>query len=58
MRKISILYLFAFLMVELQVRAQIPLAPSSIQTPNIASLGLFGEIPVSYFSGLPHVEVP
>jgi len=30
----------------------------SIQTPNMSSLGLFGEVPVSYFTGIPNIEVP
>jgi hypothetical protein len=30
----------------------------SIQSPNVASLGLFGEVPVSLFTGLPNIEVP
>lgn len=27
-------------------------------TPNAAGLGLYGEVPVSYFTGLPNIEVP
>ncbi|SDF77552.1 RHS repeat domain-containing protein [Chitinophaga filiformis] len=38
--------------------AQIPLPPATAQTPNIASLGLFGQVPVSYFTGLPQIEIP
>ncbi len=29
-----------------------------VATPNAASLGLYGEIPVSYFTGLPGIELP
>ncbi len=29
-----------------------------IATPNAASLGLYGEVPVSYFTGLPNIEIP
>jgi hypothetical protein len=38
--------------------AQIPLEPKVAQSPNAASLGLFGDVPVSQFSGLPSIEVP
>jgi hypothetical protein len=38
--------------------AQVPTAPKNLQSPNAASLGLYGEIPVSYFTGLPNIEVP
>ncbi|MEO6682207.1 MAG: hypothetical protein ABIN48_05220, partial [Ginsengibacter sp.] len=31
---------------------------ASIQTPGVATLGLFNEMPVSLFTGLPKVEVP
>ncbi len=29
-----------------------------VATPNAASLGLYGEVPVSYFTGLPNIEIP
>ncbi|PWG77983.1 nucleotidyl transferase family protein [Pararcticibacter amylolyticus] len=38
--------------------AQIPLAPANIQSPNAASLGMYGQIPISYFTGLPRIEIP
>ncbi|PWG81601.1 RHS repeat domain-containing protein [Pararcticibacter amylolyticus] len=41
-----------------RVSAQIPLAPANVQSPNAASLGMFGEIPVSYYTGIPSIEVP
>ncbi|MFT3945524.1 MAG: RHS repeat protein [Agriterribacter sp.] len=40
------------------VRGQIPKAPLNIQSPNIASMGMYGEYPVSPFTGLPTIEIP
>ena len=31
---------------------------TNVQTPNVASLGIYGEIPVSPFTGTPSVTVP
>jgi len=39
-------------------KAQIPEAPTNLQSPNAAGLGLFGEIPVSFFTGLPEIAIP
>ncbi len=39
-------------------KAQIPKDALNIQSPNVASLGLFGEIPVSYFTGVPGITIP
>jgi hypothetical protein len=41
-----------------QVRAQIPKEPVSVTSPNAASLGLYGEVPVSFFTGMPNIELP
>lgn len=38
--------------------AQIPGAATNLQSPNTASLGLYGEVPVSYFTGIPNIEIP
>jgi len=38
--------------------AQILGEPASIQSPNTANLGLYGEMPVSLFTGMPSIEVP
>jgi len=38
--------------------AQIPANPVNIQSPNVASLGLFGKIPVSNFTGVPNISIP
>ena len=32
--------------------------PVNIQSPNVASLGLYGDVPVSYHSGTPQVNIP
>lgn len=40
------------------VFAQIPQEPPNAKSPNAASLGLYGEIPVSYFTGVPNIEIP
>lgn len=29
-----------------------------VPTPNTAGLGLYGEVPVSYFTGVPNIEIP
>ncbi|MDR0938893.1 MAG: hypothetical protein LBN29_05995 [Mediterranea sp.] len=38
--------------------AQIPGPPVNLQSPNVASLGLYGDIPVSLFTGTPSIEIP
>jgi YD repeat-containing protein len=38
--------------------AQIPGPPANLQSPNVASLGLYGDIPVSLFTGTPSIEIP
>ncbi|WP_407430232.1 hypothetical protein, partial [Arcticibacter sp.] len=39
-------------------RAQIPLSPLNVQSPNAASLGIYGKIPVGHFTGVPKIEIP
>lgn len=38
--------------------AQIPASSQSLPSPNVAALGLYGEIPVSKFTGMPDISVP
>lgn len=42
----------------LTANAQVSLALKNLQSPNAASLGLFGKIPVSHFTGQPNISVP
>ncbi|PSL25596.1 T9SS type A sorting domain-containing protein [Dyadobacter jiangsuensis] len=41
----------------LQIQENIPKAPSTIQSPNVASFGSHGEIPVSLYTGKPEISV-
>lgn len=52
------LVLFFFLLCSLGSFSQIPGPPKGAQSPNMMSLGLFGEVPVSYFTGVPNINVP
>ncbi|SEK63878.1 YD repeat-containing protein [Parapedobacter koreensis] len=40
------------------LQAQIPSVPMSLPSPNAASLGLYGEYPVSHFTGTPQISIP
>lgn len=40
----------------LQIQENIPKAPGSIQSPNVASFGAYGEIPVSLYTGKPEIS--
>ncbi len=38
--------------------AQIPTPAPALPSPNVANLGLYGEIPVSHFTGTPDITIP
>lgn len=38
--------------------AQISLAPKAAPSPNTASLGIYGSIPVGYYTGVPQINIP
>jgi YD repeat-containing protein len=48
--------LFAFL--PLFLNSQMKNITHTVPSPNASSLGLYGEIPVSYFTGVPDISVP
>jgi hypothetical protein len=59
MRKLKILFivLCAFVYTE-HIYGQLPEVPKSVLSPNVASLGLYGDIPVSYYTGVPNINIP
>jgi YD repeat-containing protein len=38
--------------------AQVQPVPPAMPTPNAANLGLYGDVPVSHFTGTPNIDVP
>jgi len=42
----------------LTVQAQLAREPVNVQSPNAGSLGLYGEVPVSHFTGVPSIQIP
>lgn len=50
--------LFIFIWIYLPLPAQRPQAPTTALSPNAASLGLYGDVPVSYYTGVPNIEIP
>lgn len=51
---ISILLIFTTILINAQELKQ----PTNIQSPNAASLGNYGDVPVSYFTGTPDISIP
>ncbi|MBG8556145.1 hypothetical protein [Hymenobacter guriensis] len=58
MHKNTILLLLLLFVLFGQLNAQIPQSVPPVQSPTVASLGLFGDVPVSPFTGLPSISVP
>jgi len=38
--------------------SHVPQDPVTLHSPNVAALGMYGEVPVSYFTGVPDIEIP
>jgi YD repeat-containing protein len=53
-----ILYMAISAVISINLYAQIPEPPKSVLSPNAASLGLYGEIPVSHYTGVPDISIP
>lgn len=58
MKRIYLFLLFLLGWYTIPVRAQIPEGPQALPSPNVASLGLYGEVPVSLFTGMPQISIP
>ena len=54
----NILLTVAILLIALNTFSQTATGVPSIESPNTASLGVFGEIPVNLFTGTPDISVP
>lgn len=54
-KKTFLIFLLQFFLLE--TFAQVNLTPT-IPSPNAASLGEYGDLPVSYFTGVPNISVP
>lgn len=53
-----IIIIGSILVLSLLVSAQEPATPITFQSPNVASLGLYRETPVSLYTGTPQIEIP
>lgn len=47
-----------YLMLSIAISAQIPSEPKSLLSPNASSLGEYGEVPVSLYTGVPDIKIP
>jgi len=57
-KKISWLLLSMTICLNLFAQTPIPEGPKNIQSPNVASLGSYLDVPVSLFTGTPNIQVP
>lgn len=59
-QNLHIISLFVALLIirEVRLQAQSPVADQYLVSPGMASLGEYGEIPVSHYTGIPEVSVP
>lgn len=57
MRLKDLLILTAFVLFKTNVQAQME-KRNLFPTPNAASLGIYGQIPVDFFNGLPQIDIP
>lgn len=57
-RKIINSIILFYLFLSINVSAQIPVADSYLLSPNAASLGQYGEVPVSLYTGTVQINVP
>lgn len=53
-----IILIITIIVLGIHVSAQIPDAAKSMLSPNAAALGEYGDVPVSYFTGIPNIEIP
>lgn len=58
MKNFICISIFVLLHLNINLSAQKPNGPTNLQSPNVASLGLYGEIPVSHYTGTPSIEIP
>jgi hypothetical protein len=58
MEKVNLSVLLLLMVWSINVCAQIPDAPTAALTPNAAGLGLYGDIPISLYTGTPDISIP
>ena len=55
---VALLFILTFINKAISQSGPIPQDPVTLPTPNVAALQMYGEIPVSKFTGVPGIEVP